>query len=48
MNAKQPDKDNIYVMSLKQFCLPVLEFLVPRLYTARYWDIGVKEQILLK
>ena len=45
MNAKQPDKDNIYVMSLKQFCLPVLEFLVPQLYIARYWDIDVKEQI---
>ena len=43
-----PNKDKIYVMSFKQFCLPVLEFLMPRLYTARNWDIVVKEQILLQ
>ena len=48
MKAKQPDKDKIYVMSFKQFCSPVLEFLMPRLYTARNWDIVVKEQILLQ
>ena len=48
MNAKQPNKDKIYAMSIKQFCLCVLEFLVPQLYTARYWDINVKEQILLQ
>ena len=29
MNAKQTNKDNIYVYSsFKQFCLPVPEFLV--------------------
>ena len=29
MNAKQTNKDKIYVhSSLKQFCFPVLEFLV--------------------
>ena len=29
MSAKQTNKDNIYVYSsFKQFCLPVLEFLV--------------------
>ena len=29
MNAKQTNKDNIYVYSsFKQFCLPVLEFPV--------------------
>ena len=29
MNTKQTNKDNIYVYSsFKQFCLPVLEFLV--------------------
>ena len=34
MNAKQTNKDKIYVYSsFKQFCLPVLEFLVP--YRAR-------------
>ena len=30
MNANQTKKDQIYVYSsFKQFCLPVLEFLVP-------------------
>ena len=30
MNAKQTNKDKSYVYSsFKQFCLPVLEFLVP-------------------
>ena len=30
INAKQTNKDKIYVYSsFKQFCLPVLEFLVP-------------------
>ena len=30
MNAKQSNKDNIFVYnSFNQFCLPVLEFLVP-------------------
>ena len=30
MNAKQTDEDKIYVYSsFKQFCLPVLVFLVP-------------------
>ena len=30
MNANQTKKDKIYVYSsFKQFCLPVLEFLVP-------------------
>ena len=30
MNAKQTNEDNIYVYSsVKQLCLPVLEFLVP-------------------
>ena len=30
MNAKQTNKDKIYVYSsFKQFCLPVLQFLVP-------------------
>ena len=38
MNAKQNNKDEIYV----------LEFLVPQLFTARFWDIGVKEQMLLQ
>ena len=30
MNAKQSNKDNIFVYSsFNQFCLPVIEFLVP-------------------
>ena len=37
MNAKQTNKDKNYVYSsFKQFCLPVLEFLVQLLYIARY------------
>ena len=32
MKAEQTNKDEIYVnRSIKQFCLPVLEFLVPLL-----------------
>ena len=39
MKAKQTNKDQIYVYSsFNQFCLPVLEFLVQKLYTARYWN----------
>ena len=35
MNAKQTNEDKIYAYSsFKQFCLPVLVFLVPLLYTA--------------
>ena len=41
MNAKQTSKDDSYVYSsFKQFCLPVLEFLVPQLCTvARYRNV---------
>ena len=39
MNAKQTNNDKIYVYSrFKQFCWPVIVFLVLQLYTALNWD----------
>ena len=40
VNAKQTNKDRIYLYSgFKQFCFSVLEFLVPLLCIARYWNV---------